>query len=106
MMDTEGITQDNEGDIVGVEDEIALVMTAVPDLFDTDSLRTSAETAALANGTTPKAAGGAGGAPKTKINPGGGRQKSTDAGAKSYASTADFLLSREYRNRRKNADVE
>ena len=103
MMDTEGITQDSDGDIVGVEDEISLVMTAVPDLFNADSLRTAAEAAALANGTTPKAGAGT---PKPKINPGGGRQRDVGAGAPKFDNSASFLLSKEYKNRRRGSDVE
>lgn len=90
QLDIERIEVDADGDIVGVEDEIALVVDLFPGMFGEDAAKTAAERAAVEDGLKDK---------KPTVNPGGGPRKPAGASDKGYASTAAFLVSPEYANR-------
>lgn len=96
-LDVDRIEMDADGDIVGVEDEIALVVDLFPGLFGEDAATLAAERAAVGEDLKDKPA------TKPKVNPGGGAQRpAANAGKNQYPSTAAYLISREYANRNKN----
>lgn len=82
-LDLSGVEVDADGDLVGIEDEIDIIKDLMPTLF-------APAVDPAANGA-PK--------PKARINPGGGRQQPSGAGEKTYANTAEFLVSSEYKRR-------
>jgi hypothetical protein len=97
LMDLDSIEIDEDGDIVGIDEEIELLQDLMPNLFGSDEEVLAREHAAAgqANGTT--AANGT--APRTRINVGAGGRRPAAATPKekTYANTAEYLVSPEYR---------
>lgn len=95
LMDTESIAPDDDGDIVGIEDEVEQVKLILPDLFGDPPASPSPTTL----NDPPK--------PKPKVNLNGGAGAGTQPRPpKAPATTAEFLLSAEYKNRRAGKQVQ
>jgi hypothetical protein len=94
LIEMDDIEIDADGDLLGLDEQISLVQDALPGLFaaDTgDAAAVAAERAAAnGNGAATK---------KPRINPGAGGRTPAAGGPKTYASTAEYLLSKEYGQR-------
>lgn len=84
-MDTETITVDDDGDIVGVEDEIDAVRMALPNLFSDDITKVLD-----AKDVVDK---------KPRVNPGGGTRTPAAGAGNKKMSAAEYLVSDAYKNR-------
>lgn len=102
MMDMSQIEIDGDGDLVGLEDEVDILKDMMPTLFAANGQSTATATA-TANGGALNPANDVQPLARPKVNPGGGRRQPTGAGAVTYANTAEYLVSPEYRRRNKGA---
>lgn len=100
MMDMSQIEIDGDGDLVGLEDEVDILKDMMPTLFAANGQSTATATA---NGGALNPANDVQPLARPKVNPGGGRRQPTGAGAVTYANTAEYLVSPEYRRRNKGA---
>jgi hypothetical protein len=85
LLDADTIEIDEDGDVIGVEDEIENVKAMLPDLFGAPKAADEDED------ITPT--------PKPRVNPGGGKQKVAVEPKSKFPSTAAYLVSSEYARR-------
>jgi hypothetical protein len=94
MMDIESIHRDEDGDVIGVEDEISLVKDLLPDLFgDPPQTAIAAERLAMSPAIPAP--------PKPRVNAGGGNGSGRGAPAantpRPWRNSAEKLMSKEYK---------